>query len=446
MIFAVTDIETTGAFAAGNSITEIAIVLTDGTKILDEFSSFVKPEKPIPPFITQLTGITNEMVEHAPMFADLVDDIEAFTTDAVFVAHNVGFDYSFIKKHFEMLDLRFNRNKLCTVRLSRAIFPGLRSYSLENLCKHFEIHNTAPHRAMGDTRATVELFHKLVREDKAGHISKTLKKGSGEQWLPPQLPAEVFHQLPEKPGVYYLRDSKGKPLYIGMSVNIKKRIRQHFGGTMKSKRRQEFLRSVVDIDHVLCGSELIALLLEDQEIRKHWPPFNRAQKAPVLKHAVVVYRDQLGYDRLGIQSARNAPGVVKKFHSAMKARNWLQKFASEHDLHAELCGLPVLVEQELPSPEEYNSRLNEALVEMRKEAASCLIIGPGRSFEEHSVVWIDQGQYQGFGFADQEQSFTTTEDLEMVIQRAPSSVTTDAIIRSFLERPERQRSYQVKQL
>jgi len=190
--FAVTDIETTGAFAAGNSITEIAVVLTDGVNVVDSYSTFVKPEKPIPPFITHLTGITNEMVEHAPVFADIVDDLESFTSEAVFVAHNVGFDYSFIKKHFEMLDLRFNRNKLCTVRLARAISPGLTSYSLANLCRHFDIQNTAPHRAMGDTMATVELFHLLVKMDKEGHIAKTLKKGSGEQWLPPHLLAETF--------------------------------------------------------------------------------------------------------------------------------------------------------------------------------------------------------------------------------------------------------------
>jgi DNA polymerase III subunit epsilon len=434
MLFAVTDIETTGAFAAGNSITEIAVVLTDGVNVVDSYSTFVKPEKPIPPFITHLTGITNEMVEHAPVFADIVDDLESFTSEAVFVAHNVGFDYSFIKKHFEMLDLRFNRNKLCTVRLARAISPGLTSYSLANLCRHFDIQNTAPHRAMGDTMATVELFHLLVKMDKEGHIAKTLKKGSGEQWLPPHLLAETFQSLPEKPGVYYLRDSKGKPLYIGMSINIKKRIRQHFGGTMKSNRRQEFLKSVVDIDFTLCGSELVALLLEDQEIRKHWPPFNRAQKAPVLRHAVMRYSDQLGYQRLGIQSAKNASGIIKKFHSAQKARNWLQKLASEYELHPALCNLPVLTKEDLPKVKAHNDTLSKALAELDSETESAAIVGPGRTWEEYSVVWVENGQYKGYGFVDAHVLIQSKNDIELIIDLAHSSITTDAIVRSFLEK------------
>ncbi|MEO0404535.1 MAG: 3'-5' exonuclease, partial [Bacteroidota bacterium] len=125
MKFAVVDIETTGAYSGANSITEIAVVITDGDKELDRFESLVKPDHRIPLHITELTGITNDMVSQAPSWDDLAEEVEDILADCIFVAPNVGFDYSFIKKQFEERGTKWNRPKLCTVRLTRRIVPGL---------------------------------------------------------------------------------------------------------------------------------------------------------------------------------------------------------------------------------------------------------------------------------------------------------------------------------
>lgn len=164
-MYAIVDIETTGGGGAAR-ITEIAVFRHDGYQIVDFFHSLINPEVYIPPFITRLTGIDNEMVRDAPTFCDVQDAVRAFTRDAWFVAHNAKFDYGFIKREFGALDEYFQRDLLCTVQLSRKIFPGLKSYSLGNLCQSLEIMIKNRHRAHGDAEATVRLFEKLLLHDR----------------------------------------------------------------------------------------------------------------------------------------------------------------------------------------------------------------------------------------------------------------------------------------
>src|SRR4051812_40843669 len=201
--FAIIDIETTGSYYAAHSITEIAIILHDGKKVIDSFQSLVNPETPISPFVSRLTGITNEMVAGAPRFYEIAKKVWTMTEDAVFVAHSVNFDFSFIRQEFKELGADFKRTKLCTVRTSRKIFPGHSSYSLGNICATLGIPLHDRHRAMGDAAATVKLLERCMEHDAEGFISKSLKKNSNEATLPPLLPAEVYRSLPEKTGVYY---------------------------------------------------------------------------------------------------------------------------------------------------------------------------------------------------------------------------------------------------
>ncbi|TLV01269.1 3'-5' exonuclease [Dyadobacter luticola] len=163
-MYAIVDIETTGGDGAAR-ITEIAVFRHDGQRIVDFFHSLINPGIYIPPFITRLTGIDNAMVADSPTFCDVQDAVRALTKDAWFVAHNARFDYGFIKREFGAIDEYFQRDLLCTVQLSRKIFPGLRSYSLGNLCESLEICIENRHRAHGDAEATVRLFEKLLMHD-----------------------------------------------------------------------------------------------------------------------------------------------------------------------------------------------------------------------------------------------------------------------------------------
>ncbi len=195
MKFAIVDIETTGGNAERSRITEIAIYIYDRAqgKVVDEFQTLVNPMRSIPQKITELTGISNETVFEAPTFDEtLAEQIDQFTKDCVFVAHNVNFDYNFIRASFKRLGKKYQRKKLCTVRLSRKLLPGKRSYSLGKLCASEDIDISNRHRAAGDARATVELFEKLLQADDNQLIEKSLNPLSLEALLPPHIQKVTF--------------------------------------------------------------------------------------------------------------------------------------------------------------------------------------------------------------------------------------------------------------
>ncbi|MEP7170415.1 MAG: 3'-5' exonuclease, partial [Bacteroidota bacterium] len=204
--FAIVDIETTGSYRAAHSITEIAIIVHDGKEIIDSFQSLINPMANINPYVSRMTGITNEMLRDAPKFHEIAKQVWNLTDDAVFIAHSVNFDFSYIRDEFKSLGADYRRKKLCTVRLSRKIFPGYPSYSLGNICTQLGIKIDNRHRAMGDASATAKLFELCVKHDSDEFINKSLKKNSKEALLPPHLPKEVFENLPEKTGVYYFHD------------------------------------------------------------------------------------------------------------------------------------------------------------------------------------------------------------------------------------------------
>jgi DNA polymerase-3 subunit epsilon len=208
--YAIVDIETTGGFASSNGIIEIAIRIFDGQKVIESFESLVNPNQHIPKYIQAFTGISNEMVADAPTFEEIAEKVFTFLQGNVFVAHNVNFDYSFIKNHLEFYGYNLQSKKLCTVRLARQVFPGLPSYSLGNLCQSLGIELVNRHRAGGDAEATVVLFKKIMENDTKSTITSSLHRNSKEQILPPHVPKSDFDALPSLPGVYYFHDGKGK--------------------------------------------------------------------------------------------------------------------------------------------------------------------------------------------------------------------------------------------
>src|SRR5664279_1845733 len=222
-MYAIVDIETTGSYSSNNGITELAIVLFDGNKIVDRFETLVNPQAPIPQYIQALTGIDADMVKDAPVFSDVAARIYELLKDAVFVAHHVNFDYSFVKHQLENCGFELNTQKLCTVRLGRKVFPGLPGYSLGKLCRELEIPIQNRHRAGGDADATVLLFQKILLNDNQGAIRQMLHGKSREQYLPPNLPAEQIATIPYTPGVYYFHSQKGKVIYVGKAKNLRSR-------------------------------------------------------------------------------------------------------------------------------------------------------------------------------------------------------------------------------
>ena len=337
MEYAIVDIETTGSNAASSNITEIAIYIHDGEKVTGKYETLINPQRSIPRHIEALTGITNEMVESAPSFSDVAYNIYKLLTGKVFVAHSVNFDYCFLHYHLSKYGYNLHVAKLCTVRMSRKIFPGMYSYNLGKLCNNLDIKISNRHRAGGDASATVALFEMLLQNDKEQIIPTMLKKGSREQMLPPHVDKSDFDKIPSLPGVYYFKNKYKKIIYIGKAKNLRKRVLSHFTGNRPDKRRQDFMREIFYIEHQPCATELIAMIIEILEIKKIWPKYNYAAKHYEPKYGLFFYEDAQSYLRLGIGKFNRSSLPAAVFYNRDKARNKLYELIKEYNLCTELC-------------------------------------------------------------------------------------------------------------
>jgi len=446
MEFAIVDIETTGGYASGSGITEIAILVHDGKKIIKRYETLVNPLYPIPVYIQALTGISEEMVAESPTFEKIAGQVYNLLKGRIFVAHNVNFDYSFIKHQLESAGYPFTAQKLCTVRLSRKIKPGLSSYSLGKLCDTLQIPLSDRHRAAGDAMATAILFSRLLEWDTEGHSSRMLAKKSREQQLPPNMPYEEFDKLPSCPGVYYFLDRTGKAVYVGKAKNIRKRVSSHFTGHSAQPQRQHFLRSIFSIQYERCGTELMALLLEAVEIKRLWPPFNRAMKRQEPKFALYAYEDQQGYLRLAVDKHRKGSTPIHLFSLYTEAVLLLKKLIHDFELHPAFCGFKAMPQASLTptqepetsleelTPEVYNLRVENALHQLTNNLPSFAILDRGREEDEQSCIWVENGSLYGFGYISQYTDLKSRADLRDSITPYRGNHYMVQLIQGYAER------------
>lgn len=409
-MYAIVDIETTGGHANANGITEIAICIHDGKKVTQRYSTLVNPGRDIPVYIRALTGITNEMVQDAPRFEDVAADIYHLLHGKIFVAHNVNFDFSFIRYHLASAGYDLQCNKLCTVRLGRKILPGMPSYSLGKLCRHLGIDNESRHRAAGDAEATATLFSILLQNDSSNHIWEALKQRSREQVLPSNLPKEDIDLLPHAPGVYYFHNEKGKVIYVGKARNLKKRVCSHFTGNNPGLQRQEFLRNIHHVTYQNCGTELIAFVLEAIEIKRLWPKYNRSLKRYEHAYGLYAFEDQNGYLRLAVDKRRKLTTPLYTCNSLLDGRNLLNRLIEEFELCPKLCFIQTNNDlctgakqhlcacQGVESVETYNKKVTLAIDELKEALPTFAIRDEGRKMDEHSCILIEKGQFYGMGY------------------------------------------------
>lgn len=434
MLYAVVDIETTGGFASGNGITEISILVHDGQEVIDVFETLINPELDIPPYIESLTGISNEMVMTAPVFNEVAAQIYELLHDKIFVAHNVNFDFSFIRHQLMQSGYELNCKKLCTVRLSRKILPGHSSYSLGKLCAALNIFVSNRHRAGGDAAATAILLTRLIAEDAENIIAQTLHKFSREQALPPNLPKSQVDRLPSVPGVYYFKDQKGKVIYIGKAKNIKKRVCTHFTGNNISKQRQDFLQHIYSIDFEVCGTELMAFILEATEIKRLWPENNRALKRHEQKYGLYLFEDQKGYMRLMVDKYKKQAPALYSFNTQLEGYDLLRLLIKEHLLCEKLCFIQknriacthheegkcsgACVGKE--SAAAYNVRVKYAIEYLKTILPTFAVMGEGRNEDEKSCLLVEQGKFYGMGYISPHTDVEGAEMLKSVLQPYPS--------------------------
>jgi DNA polymerase-3 subunit epsilon len=441
MTYTIIDVETTGQ---GNKITEIAIFKHDGSKVIEEFTSLVNPEVLIPDYITALTGIDNNMVANAPTFSEIAEAVLAITQDSVFVAHSVNFDYNVIRNEFKSIGIDFRRPKLCTVRLSRTLLPGFKSYSLGKLCDNLGITIYDRHRARGDAQATVILFEKLLSTEGSHEtFNNFLKKSSIEATLPPHLPSAVFEAIPNTPGIYFFRNKKNDILYVGKAKDLKKRVLGHFYN--KSEKELNLCRETAYIDFELSGSEIIALLMEDAAIKKYYPPYNKAAKRNPKMYGIISYSDRSGIIHLAYNEIKANSNALITFYSITNCRTYLENLCLQFELCPKYCHLQEGVShcfhykithcngicRDAETVDDYNHRVNLAIEHITQELKEQVIKTQGRHPEETGFIVINNGNYQGYGFIDTSEQITHMDELTTCLIQQKENADTFKILKSY---------------
>jgi DNA polymerase-3 subunit epsilon len=444
-VYAILDIETTGGKYNEEGITEIAIYKFDGHSVVDQFISLVNPEKPIQPFVVNLTGINNEMLRNAPKFYEVAKRIIEITDGCIMVAHNALFDNRILTTEFDRLGYQFEKETLCTVELSKKLIPDMPSYSLGKLVRSLGIPLTDRHRAQGDAKATVALFKMLLAKDTSKEIiTETLRKDPKRQLEPKLL--DIIQNASSETGVYYMHNEGGNVIYIGKSKNIKKRLLQHFtNDNRKSKKIQLEVKSVT---FEKTGSELIALLKESEETRQVRPLFNRGVRHILYTHQLTSFVDKNDYINLKIEKTDGRKKAITTFSNYQQAKSALFKIAEEYQLCQKLTGLYDTKKQcfnytinecngaciNKESAAEYNTRVKAFLEEKSYENQNMLIIDRGREIEERSVILIENGVYKGYGFYNLNFQINNPEILKSIINPMQSNRDAQHIIQSYLRR------------
>jgi DNA polymerase-3 subunit epsilon len=435
LLYAIVDIETTGGFAASNGITEIAVFITDGMQVSTEFHALLNPYHTIPRYIESLTGITNEMVEYERDFKSIADELFELLHDKIFVAHNVNFDYSFVKHHLLQCGYELNCKKLCTVRLGRQILPGLKGYGLDKICNHLGIEIKDRHRAKGDAEATVKLFHYLLQCDSNGHVQTMLKTYSKEQFLPPNISVREIRKLPACPGVYYFHDKKGKVIYVGKAKNLSKRVNSHFSNNKTNKQKQEFLKKIYHITYHETATELMAFILESIEIKKFWPEQNRSQKRFEQVYGLYSFEDSAGYLRLCIEKKRKNIKAFYTFNLLAEGYTLLRKLIDEFELCSKLCFLQTAnvgcqsltgkkcrgACERKESAESYNARVNECIQHLQIELPSFALVDDGLAEREQSCILIEKGKFYGMGYLPSDTTIYQLDQLKNYLTPYPEN-------------------------
>jgi DNA polymerase III subunit epsilon len=443
--FAITDIETTGSGIKGNKITEICVIVVQNGEVIDEYSSLVNPSQAIPLYIESLTGINDEMVSNAPQFSEIAEEVDRITKDCIFVAHNVSFDYNIVRAEFAKLDRDFKRKRLCTVRLTKKLIPGLFSYSLGNICTSINIPHLDRHRAKGDCDATVTLFQRCLSLDPDYEvITEFLNRKTGAAYLPPHFRNSDFEKLPTETGVYFFKDKDGRPLYIGKAKNIKSRIKSHF--QERSNRKYKLMQETYSIDYELTGNEVLALLRESELILKYYPKFNKAQKKVSRPYTLTSYHNQKGIERFALHKNKIAPVSWMKFYTREEAIKFLENLCQEFELCPKYCGLQAGVEvcdhykisscsgvccDEI-SVEEYNERVANAIEFIGKYEDSCLLIEKGKHKNEKSFIYLKKGRYAGYGFIDSSEELNHAGEFKNFLIPQKTSSYADRILSRYL--------------
>lgn len=338
------DIETNGLDHVRGRVIEVAAIRVESGKVTNTFTSLIDPQTDLPYFITNLTGITTNDVRQAPTFDQLADELAAILNGAIFVAHNVRFDYSFLKQEFKRLGMPFTPKQLCTVKLSRALYPHERSHKLQSLIERHQLTYAKRHRAYDDAAVLWQFMQHVQKHFPPEQVNAAVAKQLRSPSIPRALQPDIVRDLPETAGVYIFEDAAGQPLYVGKSVNIKKRVMSHFSRDHAETREFKIAQTVAKIRTEQTAGELSALLLESKLVKELQPLYNR-QLRKISKLLLVRQQpDSAGYMTVMIEESSDidpntASDILAVYPRRSRAKDSLNDLAKTFELCPKLLGL-----------------------------------------------------------------------------------------------------------
>lgn len=349
------DLETTGARSPYDRVLEIGIVRVENNIVTKTFSSLIDPEIRIPPEIERLTGITGADIQGAPTFSAVKDEVLTILKDCVFVAHNVRFDYSFLKNELKREGIDFTSKHFCTVRVSQMLYPEHRRHNLDMIIERLSIPCVNRHRALDDAQVIATFYQHIQKQFSAETILDVVNRAMKKPSVPLHLQKGDLDALPENPGVYTFYGDNDIPLYIGKSVNIKDRVLSHFTADIHSSTEMKISQQIKRIETIQTAGELGALLLESKLIKEHLPLYNQRLRLKQQMVGLMKETDSDGYDRLSITNVQTItpadlavfskheenPGkkILGFFRTSRQAKEYLTTIAKEHTLCEKLLGL-----------------------------------------------------------------------------------------------------------
>ena len=338
------DIETNGGSGARGRITEIAMIRVEDGKIVDEFTSLINPGSDIPYWITKLTGITTSDVMDAPYFQDIAAEVARISQDAIFVAHNVRFDYSFIKREMAQAGYSYAPPLFCTVRMSRALYPTHQGHSLEKIIARHNITVENRHRAKADAMAMYDFVQLSITNLGLDAFTENVASQSKTRSLPPNVAPAIIADLPESPGVYIFEDDTGAPLYVGKSINIRTRVRSHFANDTSIAKEMKLSLTTHHISYIQTDTEIEALLLESAKIKELQPVHNRLLRRKTTQSVFEKIITKEGYSSVVIKnrdlsSADSLDNIYGVYTTKRQAKATLEEIAKTYQLCPQLLGL-----------------------------------------------------------------------------------------------------------
>ena len=427
--YAFVDVETSGFSPERDDLLEICVLREEEDGETREFHSLVRSYRSVPGFIGALTGITTHDVSRAPDIAEIANKLQILLDSRVVVAHNAQFDAVFIETALQRCGVQMRVKRICTMKLARAILPGLNSYSLQSVARQLLILPPALHRARVDALTCKAVFYALKGKCTPAVFEELIKKQLRAQASLSNLNDETIQNLPSEPGVYYFLNARREPLYIGKAKCVKKRIRSHFSSPGGVARNMHFQRHVSDIQVRETGSELLAALLEDSEIRKHFPPFNRAQKERVTTFTVMPFRD--GFLRWHLAVTRANIQSRIRFLTKEHAVQWVFDLASTKgwlapDAHPS-TNLELAAELNLRD-------IENSVTTKWQQLQDFAVVCSGRSEQEMGFALIAQGVYAGFGYIPANFRFAASAELVPFLEKVVVSPVAHSVVLAYAQR------------